>query len=524
MKSESSCVDIQIYDLVKAFDVLWLQDTMNDLYDTLPDRSRDDRLGLLYQLSKDNLVAVNTAVGQTDRVQIQEFTAQGGTWGPILCSNTIDSVGKISEQMEQFYLYKNIARIIPLAMIDDLIAVRSCGVDSIETNITINSIIELKKLEFHIPDGKKKSKCHFLHVGKNRSSCPGMKVHGVKTDRVAEAVYLGDIIREDGKNHSNIKNRAKKGLGIVSKIMNILETITYGSKYFEIAATMRQAMLINGMLTNAEVWYGLNKSQLDELEEVDKLLIRKILNAPISACIESLYLELGLTPIHIIVKSRRVKYLHYLVRLNESEMLYRVFQAQWKYPVKDDWTTTVKQDLIDLKINLSLDEIKEQTDWSFKRLVKIRTKDYTLEYLLNLKQKHSKMANLQYEELRLQSYLMDENITVKEAQNIFKYRTRVANFKENFKNNHDGGMWCPLCLVQPDSQAHSVLCPVIKANIDVRGEYLEIFTDEISKEISQTLLKITLFRESKRLSPDGGPSASNDAANICSDTRMFDIG
>ena len=102
-----------------------------------------------------------------------------------------------------------------------------------------------------------------------------MKVHGVKTDRVAEAVYLGDIIREDGKNHSNIKNRAKKGLGIVSKIMNILETITYGSKYFEIAATLRQAMLINGMLTNAEVWYGLNKSQMDELEEVDKLLIRQ---------------------------------------------------------------------------------------------------------------------------------------------------------------------------------------------------------------------------------------------------------
>ena len=94
MKSESSCVDIQIYDLVKAFDVLWLQGTMNDLYDTLPDRSRDDRLGLLYQLSKNNLVAVNTAVGQTNRVQIQEFTAQGGTWGPILCSNTIDSVGK----------------------------------------------------------------------------------------------------------------------------------------------------------------------------------------------------------------------------------------------------------------------------------------------------------------------------------------------------------------------------------------------------------------------------------------------
>ena len=205
-------------------------------------------------------------------------------------------------------------------------------------------------------------------------------------------------------------------------------------------------------------------------------------------------------------------------------MLYRVFQAQWKYPVKDDWTTTVKQELIDLKINLSLEEIKEKTVWSFKRLVKMKTKDYKLEYLLNLKQKHSKMSNLQYEELRLQSYLMDENITVKEAKNVFKYRTRVANFKDNFKNNHDGGMECPLCLEQPDSQAHSVLCPVIKANIDVRGDYSEIFTHEISKEISQTLLNITLFRESMRQSPNGGPSASNDAANICANLHMFDIG
>ena len=31
LKSESDCVDIQIYDLIKAFDVLWLADCMNSL-------------------------------------------------------------------------------------------------------------------------------------------------------------------------------------------------------------------------------------------------------------------------------------------------------------------------------------------------------------------------------------------------------------------------------------------------------------------------------------------------------------
>ena len=60
-------------------------------------------------------------------------------------------------------------------------------------------MIELKKLKFHIPEENKKSKCHFLHVGKEHKYFPGMKVHGVKSGRVDEAVYLGEILRQDGQ-------------------------------------------------------------------------------------------------------------------------------------------------------------------------------------------------------------------------------------------------------------------------------------------------------------------------------------
>ena len=64
LKGESGCVDISIYDLIKTFDVLWLADSMNDLWDSLPNHAYDDKLGLIYQTSKKNMVAVNTAVGQ----------------------------------------------------------------------------------------------------------------------------------------------------------------------------------------------------------------------------------------------------------------------------------------------------------------------------------------------------------------------------------------------------------------------------------------------------------------------------
>ena len=98
-----------------------------------------------------------------------------------------------------------------------------------ETNTTINTLIELKKLEFHIPKENKKSKCHYLHIGKPNHICPGMKIYGHKAVKVSEAVYLGDIVRQDGKNSSNIKNRVKKGLGIVTRIMDILKAISYGT-------------------------------------------------------------------------------------------------------------------------------------------------------------------------------------------------------------------------------------------------------------------------------------------------------
>ena len=344
VKGESESIDIQVYDLVKAFDVLWLEDSMNDVWDTLPQEARDDRLGLVYQMSRDNLVAVNTAVGQTERVNIPEITAQGGTWGPLLCSNSIDTVGRWAEANGQYYKYKKMAKVLPLAMVDDLLAVRKCGHDSLETNISINAMIELKKLEFHIPKSNKKSKCHYLHIGKQSHVCPVMKVHGHTAEKVSDAVYLGDVIRQDGKNTSNIQNRAKKGLGIVTRIMDVLSTISFGHKYFEIAKTLREAELINGILTNAEVWYDIKQSEIDELEEVDKLFLRRVLGAPDSSCIESLYLELGVIPIRVIIKERRVKYLQYLTKQDENQMLYKVFKTQWNYPTRDDWTIQVKED------------------------------------------------------------------------------------------------------------------------------------------------------------------------------------
>ena len=94
IKGKEDPIDIQIYDLEQAFDALWLDDCLNDLYDTLPEENINDKIALLYESSKTNLVAVNTGVGLTERIDIPKIVQKGGTWGPALCSNSVDKIGK----------------------------------------------------------------------------------------------------------------------------------------------------------------------------------------------------------------------------------------------------------------------------------------------------------------------------------------------------------------------------------------------------------------------------------------------
>ena len=176
-------------------------------------------------------------------------------------------------------------------------------------------------------------------------------------------------------------------------------------------------------------------------------------------------------------------------------MLSKVFKTQWKYPVKDDWVNQVQQDLKDLDMILNLEEIRSKSTYTFKKQVKIKSKEFALEQLLILKSKHSKMENLEYTEIKLQNYLSNDSITVQEAKNLFKYRTRVAKYQANMKNNPKLSLTCPFCKVQPDTQIHSAQCHVVQSKVDVRGNYKDIFLDNIPVEIIKTLMEITKLRE-----------------------------
>ena len=72
----------------------------------------------IYKTNVNNLVTVNTAVRQSDHVEMPRIVQQGGGWGPMECSNNVDKLGKRYNKIGiHFYLYKHMERVLPLAMV-----------------------------------------------------------------------------------------------------------------------------------------------------------------------------------------------------------------------------------------------------------------------------------------------------------------------------------------------------------------------------------------------------------------------
>ena len=104
-------------------------------------------------------------------------------------------------------------------------------------------------------------------------------------------------------------------------------------------------MLINGILTHAEVWYNFSTNEIQEFEQLDQLFFAKLLGVPKTTPCEAYYLELGVLPITAIIKGRRTNYLHSILRRDTDSMLYKFFTTQWLNPTMGERSLQVKEDI-----------------------------------------------------------------------------------------------------------------------------------------------------------------------------------
>ena len=87
-----------------------------------------------------------------------------------------------------------------------------------------------------------------------------------------EQTYLGDVTSSDGKHTTNVQARKNKGLGVITQITQILDTVIFGKYYFEVAMVLRSSLLLSSLLLNSEAWVNLSDSDIRALERTDEIL------------------------------------------------------------------------------------------------------------------------------------------------------------------------------------------------------------------------------------------------------------
>ena len=136
-------IDIQILDIRQCFDALWPEECLSDLYLY---GVQDHTINILHDGSIDTEVAIRTPVGISERKKVEKTIMQGDIWGPTLCATTIDSIGKeCIEKKKYLYKYREHIEIPPLAMMDDLCSISTCGIETLKSNSFINYKISKKK-------------------------------------------------------------------------------------------------------------------------------------------------------------------------------------------------------------------------------------------------------------------------------------------------------------------------------------------------------------------------------------------
>ena len=153
---KKNAVLLQVYDYRQMFDAINLEEALSDIYDV---GVTDDNLALIYRANKEINMAVNTPAGLSERQKIENVVLQGDTFGSILASVQVDSIGKEVEQSEYGYRYKEVLPVSLLGLVDDIIGVTKAGYRAQQMNALINVKTEEKRLQFGIKRWKSMLVC-----------------------------------------------------------------------------------------------------------------------------------------------------------------------------------------------------------------------------------------------------------------------------------------------------------------------------------------------------------------------------
>ena len=198
------------------------------------------------------------------------------------------------------------------------------------------------------------------------------------------------------------------------------------------------------------------------LEKVDESLLRGLLNGHSKIPIEALFLETASLPLRYIVSSRRLMYLHNILKKDTEELVSKVFHAQKDNTSAGDFYDLVSEDKKSISLDMSDLQIKSMSKEKFQSIVKKKIRQAAFIYLKNLQEGHSKMNGIKYNTFEKSAYLSSPLFKSDSIGLLLALRTRtVEGVRNDFRGMYPNKK-CPLECDVDDTLQHILECSVLR--------------------------------------------------------------
>ena len=424
MKSKNrKPVIFQVTDYKQMFDSMDLEQAISDMFDA---GVKDDTLVLLHKANEEIHMAVKTNNGLTERHIIEDSVLQGDTFGLILASVQVDSIGKECQETGYGYHYMDSLPVSILGLVDDMVGISEAGFKAKQLNTFLNIKTAEKTLQFGA------TKCKFLLIGKNVKNILNSDLvvdnwdveyvdnldtgdydlvetyeGQVSIEQTEQHRYLGFVISNSGNNMVNIRSIKNKSIGIIKQIFKRLESLNLRRYYFECGMVFMNSMLRSSILYASETYHNLKEKELREIERIEEQFMRKLLNTSKGCPITQLYLTLGQIPARFAIIRIRLTFLKYILNEDQESMIFKVLHLQLANPTNGDWASTCIENLKQLEISQTFEEIKCMKIQLFMKMLNSRIEKVALHYLTS--RQGIKGGEMIYSKLEMSNFLAPEN-------------------------------------------------------------------------------------------------------------------
>ena len=173
--------------------------------------------------------------------------------------------------------------------------------------------------------------------------------------------------------------------------------------------------------------------------------------------------------------------------------------AQLSNPTKGDWATEALEDIEHLELKLDLEDIKSMTKSRFKKIVKEKSQQKALNYLLRKKESrnsdHAKGKHLIYKDMKMADYLYPSDMVISIDEKKWPMKCRLedidigCNFRWKNKN-----IYCNFCISTEMDQEHLLSCKYLIGKNEI-VTYIPDYQDLLLEDIDAQVYTSRIMKE-----------------------------